>query len=73
MMMWFYVMTGEERYRALFEETIAWLRSMEQPHGSRASKHPWLEEASLAPVGWPSEYPPRWHRSLDYRLPILSI
>lgn len=58
MMMWFYVMTGEERYRALFEETIAWLRSMEQPHGSRAPKHPWLEEASLAPVGWPSEYLP---------------
>ena len=56
MMMWFYVMTGEERYCTLFEETIAWLRSMEQPHGSRAPKHAWLAEASLTPVGWPSEY-----------------
>ena len=56
MMMWFHVMTGEARYRILFEETIAWLRSMEQPHGSRAPKHPWLKEASLKPIGWPSEY-----------------
>ena len=58
MMIWFYVMTGEERYRILFEETIAWLRSMEHPHGSRAPKHPWFEEASLTPLGWPSEYLP---------------
>ncbi len=58
MMMWFHVMTGEARYRILFEETIAWLRSMEQPHGSRAPKHPWLKEAALPPVGWPSEYLP---------------
>ena len=56
MMMWFYVMTGEARYRILYEETVAWLRSMEHPHGSRAPKHAWFSEASLAPVGWSSEY-----------------
>jgi len=58
MMMWFYVITGEERYRILFEETINWLRSMEHPNGSRAPKHPWFAEASITPVGWPSEYLP---------------
>ena len=58
MMMWFYVMTGEERYRTLYEETIAWLRSMEQPHGSRAPKHAWFAETSIPPVGWSSEYLP---------------
>ena len=56
MMMWFYVMTGEERYRSLYEETIAWLRSMEHPDGSRAPKHAWFAETSIAPVGWSSEY-----------------
>lgn len=58
MMMWFYVMTGEERYRILFEETIAWLRAMEHPNGFRAPKHPWFAETSIAPVGWSSEYLP---------------
>jgi len=57
-MMWFYVMTGEERYRILFEETIAWLRSMEHPDGFRAPKHAWFAETSIAPVGWSSEYLP---------------
>jgi hypothetical protein len=58
MMMWFYTMTGEERYRILFEETIAWLRSMEHPNGSLAPKQSWFTEASLSPVGWSSEYLP---------------
>ena len=58
MMMWFYVMTGEERYGTLFEETIDWLRSMEHPNGFRAPKHPWFTEANLTPVGWSSEYLP---------------
>lgn len=58
MMMWFYVMTGEERYRILFEETIAWLRSMEHPNGSRAPKHSWFDETSIKPIGWSSEYLP---------------
>lgn len=58
MMMWFYVMTGEERYRILFEETIAWLRSMEHPNGSNSPKYAWFTEASLKPVGWSSEYLP---------------
>jgi len=47
-MMWFYVMTGEERYRILYEETIAWLRSMEHPNGFRAPKYPWFAETSIA-------------------------
>jgi len=58
MMMWFYVMTGEERYRVLYEETIAWLRSMEHPNGPGAPKHAWFAEASITPVGWSSEYLP---------------
>jgi hypothetical protein len=30
---WFYAITGEERYRKLFEETYEWMRSVEQPGG----------------------------------------
>lgn len=31
MLTWFHGMTGEERYRKLFEETYRWMRSVEQP------------------------------------------
>ncbi|MEM7384179.1 MAG: CBM35 domain-containing protein [Verrucomicrobiota bacterium] len=77
MMMWFHVMTGEARYRVLFEETIAWLRSVEHPHGPDAPRHPWFGGASLEPIGWPSEYLPdgneAWttgHRSYRYDQPL---
>lgn len=50
------VRTDSVSYRILYEETIAWLRSMEHPHGSRAPKHAWFAAASLTPVGWASEY-----------------
>lgn len=33
MLVWFHLMTGEERYRRLFEESYLWLRHQEQPNG----------------------------------------
>jgi outer membrane protein assembly factor BamB len=33
LLVWLYAMTGQERYRQLFDETYEWLRSKEQPDG----------------------------------------
>tara|TARA_Y100000589_G_scaffold305563_1_gene319579 strand:+ start:757 stop:2784 length:2028 start_codon:yes stop_codon:yes gene_type:complete len=58
MMMWFYVMTKEERYRVLYEETVSWLKSKKHPEGMSAPKHEWFTGATSTPFGWPSEYLP---------------
>lgn len=30
---WFYVMSGEERYMTLMQETVDWIKSVEKPAG----------------------------------------
>ena len=76
MMMWFYVMTKEERFRILYEETVSWLISKKHPNGKRAPKHEWFTGATLSPFGWPSEYLPdgteAWtsgYKSYQYKKP----
>ena len=76
MMMWFYVMTKEERYRILYEETVSWLSSKKHPDGESAPKHEWFTGTNLSLLGWPSEYLPdgteAWtsgYKSYQYKKP----
>ena len=76
MMMWFYVMTKEERYRILYEETVSWLSSKKHPDGESAPKHEWFTGTNLSQLGWPSEYLPdgteAWtsgYKSYQYKKP----
>ena len=76
MMMWFYVMTKEERYRILYEETVSWLSSKKHPDGKSAPNHEWFTGTNLSPLGWPSEYLPdgteAWtsgYKSYQYKKP----
>ena len=76
MMMWFYVMTKEERYRILYEETVSWLSSKKHPDGESAPKHEWFTGTNLSRLGWPSEYLPdgteAWtsgYKSYQYKKP----
>lgn len=65
MLAWFYVVTGEVRYRTLFEETYTWMRTVETPgdagglprsflpDGTPVFSHNWKTYRYDRPETWP--------------------